>query len=117
MKRLSPFSLPRVGIVAGIFATAALFAAIGAKPEIAAPTDNGGAVYVGEAVCIACHTTQNKQFTHTQHADAFRLNPKNELQSRSCEACHGPGSNHIKNPADPANRISLVGFTREWGTP
>jgi DmsE family decaheme c-type cytochrome len=31
-----------------------------------------------------------------------------------CEACHGPGSNHIKNPAE---RGALISFTREWGTP
>ncbi len=78
---------------------------------------NGGAEYVGEAVCIACHTTQNNQFSHTLHANVFRLNPKNELQQKTCEACHGPGSNHIKDPANPKNHGALVGFTREWGTP
>jgi DmsE family decaheme c-type cytochrome len=91
-----------------------------AKPQAPAPAAaplNGGAVYVGEAVCIACHAVQNKQFTHTVHAAAFRQNPKNELQQKSCEACHGPGSNHLSNPIDPANRVSLIGFTKEWGTP
>jgi hypothetical protein len=39
---------------------------------------NGGASYVGEAVCIACHATQDNQFTHTLHANVFRLNPKGE---------------------------------------
>ncbi|HEY4246491.1 MAG TPA: DmsE family decaheme c-type cytochrome [Lacunisphaera sp.] len=78
---------------------------------------NGGAEYVGEAVCIACHTTQNNQFSHTLHANVFRLNPRNELQQRTCEACHGPGSNHIKDPANPKNHGALVAFTREWGTP
>ena len=79
--------------------------------------DNGGATYVGEAVCIACHKPQGDQFMHTVHAAAFRQNPKSELQQRSCEACHGPGSNHLKDPVSPANRGSLVGFTRGWGTP
>jgi DmsE family decaheme c-type cytochrome len=110
-------------LAAGVSA-AALLAGIGAqsapRPAAAhaAPAPiNGGATYVGEAVCIACHAVQNKQFTHTQHAAIFRQNPKNELQQRSCEACHGPGLNHLKNPADPANRPSLIGFTKEWGTP
>jgi DmsE family decaheme c-type cytochrome len=107
----------------GIYAVLGLVAANRATSGAASPAPpraadlNGGATYVGEEVCIACHTPQNKQFTHTQHAAAFRLNPKNELQQRSCEACHGPGSNHVKDPANPANRGTLVGFTREWGTP
>jgi DmsE family decaheme c-type cytochrome len=125
MKSPRPFLIPTLSAAAGIYAVIGLVMAMGAKtdggPKLAsAPppaVDNGGATYVGEAVCIACHATQNKQFMHTQHANAFRLNPKNELQQRSCEACHGPGSNHIKDPINPANRVSLVGFTREWGTP
>jgi DmsE family decaheme c-type cytochrome len=122
MKRANPFSLSRIGFAAGIFSTVALFAAVGSNSKPAPRTtatavDHGGATYVGESVCIACHTAQNQQFTHTQHANAFRLNPKNELQAKSCEACHGPGSNHIKDPANPANRGALIGFTREWGTP
>lgn len=98
-----------------------LVTSIFAKTESAAPATiaalNGGAIYVGEAVCIVCHSPQNAQFTHTQHANAFQLNPKNEREKLSCEACHGPGSNHLKDPANPANHVSLVGFTREWGTP
>jgi DmsE family decaheme c-type cytochrome len=116
-----PNHIPAVSprLVAGAVAAFALLFGLAAKapePTAAAPL-NGGATYVGEAVCIACHAPQNKQFTHTLHADVFRRNPKNELQQKSCEACHGPGSNHLKNPTDPANRISLVGFTKEWGTP
>jgi DmsE family decaheme c-type cytochrome len=125
MKYSSPFSITQVGIGAGIFAVVALLSGIaakpavaaGAKPEAAAATDNSGAVPVGEAVCIACHAPQGNQFTHTQHANVFRLNPKNQSEKLSCEACHGPGSNHLKDPTNPANRGSLVGFTKEWGTP
>lgn len=117
MKIIKPLWTLRALSVVGALATVALFAAVGTKPKYTPPTDNGGAIYVGEAVCIACHATQNKQFTHTQHANAFRLNPKGEAQKLSCEACHGPGSNHLKDPANPANRGALVGFTREWGTP
>ncbi|MEY2881367.1 MAG: hypothetical protein RLZZ15_3747, partial [Verrucomicrobiota bacterium] len=122
----------RVGLAAGTLATITLVSSIVAQPAAkpakpatapaaTAPMSTGalnnGATYVGEAVCIACHQTQNKQFTHTLHADAFRKNPQNELQQKSCEACHGPGSKHLSNPLDKANRPSLVGFTKEWGTP
>jgi hypothetical protein len=54
---------------------------------------------------------------HTVHANAFRKNPKNELQKKSCEACHGPGSLHASDPENPANKFSLVSFTKKWGTP
>ena len=87
MKHSSPLSTARVGIVAGIIATAGLVsgiitkpAAAAAKPAPAPIVDNSDAVYVGEAVCIACHQTQNNQFAHTVHANVFRLNPKNETQ-------------------------------------
>ena len=106
MNHPRPLTTIRVGIIAGIVATSALVSGIVAKPAPpapakSAPNDNADAVYVGEAVCIACHAPQNKQFTHTQHANVFRLNPKNEREKLSCEACHGPGSNHLKDPANP----------------
>lgn len=116
-----PKILFRASLVLGAVAAAAMIASAATTPvpPHAGPagSNNGGASYVGEAVCIACHAPQNSQFTHTVHAAAFRLNPADELQQKSCEACHGPGSNHIKNPADPANHASLIGFTKEWGTP
>jgi DmsE family decaheme c-type cytochrome len=116
----SPCSLQRIGIAAGALATIALVSGIVAQPPAAAAAAPGapaGATYVGEAVCIACHTPQNLQFSHTLHANAFRLNPRNEKEKLSCEACHGPGSEHLKDPVSPGNRSALVGFTREWGTP
>lgn len=118
----NPFTFTRLGWLAGLYAVIGIAGLIrGNSARVpAAPVpavDHGDAVYVGEAVCIACHATPNQHFTHTQHAIAFRQNPKNDLHKHSCEACHGPGSNHLKDPANPANRGSLIGFTREWGTP
>ena len=123
MKYSSPLTPLRVTLVAAGFAAVAMVSGIVAKPApssgapAAAVSLNEGATYVGEAVCIACHTTPAKQFAHTQHADVFRRNPKNENEKLSCEACHGPGSNHLKDPSTPANRVSLIGFTNGWGTP
>ena len=72
------------------------------------------ATYVGEAVCATCHDAQNKHFGHTLHAKVFRQNPKSNVEKQVCEACHGAGSIHAKNPTD---REALIGFTKEWGTP
>lgn len=72
------------------------------------------AVYVGEKVCTTCHSLENKHFSETVHAKVFRQNPKTADEKQVCEACHGPGSLHQKNPTDKNN---LVGFTKRWGTP
>jgi DmsE family decaheme c-type cytochrome len=72
------------------------------------------ATYIGEVRCIQCHGQENKHFSETLHAKTFRQHPANALQARSCEACHGPGSNHARNATD---KTALIGFTKKWGTP
>lgn len=72
------------------------------------------AAYVGEKKCIECHKQENSHFSHTVHAKVFRLNPRNENESRVCETCHGPGSLHAKNTKD---KNLIIGYTKEWGTP
>jgi DmsE family decaheme c-type cytochrome len=74
------------------------------------------AQYVGEKTCIKCHDVEAKHFGDTLHAKVFRQNPRNALEARVCEACHGPGSLHVGRE-DHKKRDNLVGFTREWGTP
>ena len=81
--------------------------------DVAVEGINGGATYTGQAVCGQCHSLEDKHFAGTMHAKVF-ANPKSTLQAKVCEACHGPGSNHV---ADPSNHNMLIGFTREWGAP
>jgi len=81
-----------------------------------APAVPPEAKYVGEKVCVKCHDVEARHFGHTLHAKVFRQNPRNELEARVCEACHGPGSLHVPRD-DHKNRDYLVGFTRNWGTP
>ena len=117
-KRL--FTFPRLGLAIGVLSTGFTLTSIlasTASPKSAPPPLNEGATYIGETACISCHKPQNNQFSHTIHANVFRLNPKNEKEKLSCEACHGPGSKHRDDPDNPKNRVSLVGFTKEWGTP
>ncbi|MGI9134153.1 MAG: hypothetical protein ACR2I0_09475, partial [Rhodoferax sp.] len=44
---------------------------------------------VGEARCADCHDSEKTLFGHTQHAKAFRENPRNDTEKAVCEACHG----------------------------
>jgi DmsE family decaheme c-type cytochrome len=74
------------------------------------------AKYVGEKTCIKCHDVEARHFGHTVHAKAFRQNPRNDLEGRVCEACHGPGSLHAERGSEK-KRDLLIGFSRDWGTP
>ena len=83
------------------------------KPAAAQLASVQAATYVGEKICARCHDVQDRHFADTLHAKVFRQNPRNELERQVCEACHGPGSNHVANPTD---RSALIGFTKDWGT-
>ena len=96
----------------GLFGMALL--ALVVNPALAPRAVAQDAAYVGEAKCEACHTDDDAHYTYTLHAKAFRANPKNEREKRGCEACHGPGSRHV---AKTAEKGTIIGFTREWGTP
>lgn len=74
-----------------------------------------GAEYVGEERCLGCHTVENEKFAHTAHAKAFKLNPKNDLQRKGCEACHGPGSRHANE--NYVDKSLIISFTREATKP
>ncbi len=74
---------------------------------------HGPATYVGEKACTTCHDAENNSFGHTTHSRAFRENPSNETEKMVCEACHGPGSLHIKNTKDHS---LLIGFSKGWGS-
>jgi DmsE family decaheme c-type cytochrome len=97
------------------FARWALFAFACALGPAAARAIPPEAAYAGEKTCIKCHDVEAKHFSHTQHAKIFRENPKNALEARVCEACHGPGSLHAQR-GNEKKREYLVGFTREWGS-
>ncbi|MBL0142149.1 MAG: DmsE family decaheme c-type cytochrome [Betaproteobacteria bacterium] len=80
----------------------------------ALPAKAQEATYVGEAKCLSCHDTENQHFRDTQHARAFRGNPKNQREKYVCEACHGPGSKHVSKSSD---KTAIISFTKESGTP
>jgi len=75
----------------------------------AGPTPSAEPTYVGEQSCRVCHVVEAEHWDGTPHAAVFHQNPRNALERRGCEACHGPASGHV---ADPADRSAIVSFTR-----
>lgn len=70
--------------------------------------------FVGSPLCTACHRDVSVHWSHTIHAKVFDQNPRNEMEERGCEACHGPGSEHIK---DPTVLDGIIRFTFNSVTP
>jgi DmsE family decaheme c-type cytochrome len=83
-----------------------------AAPESAvAPTTRE---YVGEALCSSCHAKEAEHWNGTVHADVFHRALAGEPGSRTCEACHGPGSEHVASGGDPKK---IVAFTHGSAAP
>lgn len=84
------------------------------EPAPATTAAAPSATYVGQKTCLTCHQSLEKHYGWSAHDKAFSKNPRNELEARGCEACHGPGSRHLEDASD---HTALIGFTHGWGTP
>lgn len=84
-----------------------------AMPKDHPPVDDGRS-YVGAETCKSCHQQEASNWAHTIHAKIFELNPQSALEGRGCEACHGPGSAHVKNPSDLS---TIISFSSKSKTP
>lgn len=83
-------------VVSLAVAIAAQFIVLASRSAAQAPqpSPNG---YVGSETCAGCHEASVGPFSHTTHAKV--LNEKNgrtSLETRGCEACHGPGEAHVE---------------------
>jgi DmsE family decaheme c-type cytochrome len=69
--------------------------------------------YVGESVCSGCHELETSHWNHTIHARIAHLAAPENATVQGCETCHGPGSEHLQDPAD---KSKIMVFTRLSGS-
>jgi DmsE family decaheme c-type cytochrome len=81
--------------------------ALGAKPSTASPP--AAQEYAGSDACMTCHADQAKLMDKTVMGKIMLHFPRTDLEKRGCEACHGPRSRHVDDPANPAYQQRLFG--------
>ncbi len=82
---------------------AALGAMIGAV-RLYSQSSGGGAEYIGSAQCLACHENIDTQLMATKHSILFQKEGPEDKQG--CEACHGPGSEHMSEAPEGIIRFN-----------
>lgn len=60
--------------------------------------------YVGSEACLACHEDVAGKIADSAHG---KLAQEREAARRGCEACHGPGSNHVNSGGDKSLLFSF----------
>jgi DmsE family decaheme c-type cytochrome len=86
-------------------------AAPGAAAQAGAPAPGSAQTpaptYVGEETCLGCHDDRTKGYHGSPHHRA--ADPRTPAARQGCESCHGPGGNHIEDPAaNPVRRFSQM---------
>jgi predicted CXXCH cytochrome family protein len=74
------------------------------QPFVAAQTQ--APLYVGSDACVACHDDAASTMADSAHG---KLAEEKVAARRGCEACHGPGSNHVNSGGDKSLLFSFKG--------
>ena len=72
-----------------------------AQQTYVAPTDPG--LYVGSDTCKTCHEEIYTHFATTAHFATTmdsKLDSQKGVEWHGCEACHGPGKEHVDGGGD-----------------
>jgi len=79
-----------------------------------APTAAQESGYVGDAVCLDCHDDEVGEFLKTPHAHVLNeKNGRSALMERGCEACHGPGGEHVQEEGTGGKLVNFSNATPE----
>ncbi len=100
----SPHPATRVRLAA-LVAAAIFLTVIGSAQEkpaspatrnLAKPAENKPAEYIGSEMCGSCHEDIAKAFAKNPH-HVVETDKKRGFDTKACESCHGPGSNHMES--------------------
>ena len=77
-------------------------------PQPAAPAQaQAAATLVGEDTCLTCHDAMKQGYHGSPHA--VKSDVRTPAAKQGCESCHGPGGNHVKDPAaNPMLRFAIA---------
>src|SRR5271166_3136204 len=78
--------------------------AAASTPVAASPQSTAPASYLGDKACEGCHQGITHDFSQTMMGKIMLEHPRNELQGRGCESCHGPGSRYVGAMAQAMGR-------------
>ena len=74
------------------------------------PTDPS--LYVGWETCKTCHEENSKSFEKTPHF-VTTLENKRGPEWQGCEACHGPGKEHVESGGDKTKIFTFKGVSAQ----
>jgi predicted CXXCH cytochrome family protein len=66
--------------------------------------------YVGSDTCRSCHDEQYDSFAATAHQGLLE---SKDPGKEGCEACHGPGADHVNRNGDPSRIFRFQGASAE----
>ena len=72
--------------------------------------------YVGAETCKACHEEAFGKLGSTKMGRLFLNHPRNDLERRACESCHGPGKAHVESGGGKGVG-GLISFRQTDATP